>query len=111
MVIGNKAGGAARGFAGARGRHPAWPIARHVIARVGQIQWGGRHDQAWKRHENYGDCRSPWLAAGGKQPRANHHESLVQLCFDFYMIEAKPTNLGVRRLVRKADSTDDDGRC
>src|SRR5438094_6816444 len=51
---------------------------------------GNRTYQAWKRHENHGDCGSSWIAALG----ANHHEvRLVQLCFDFYMIEAKPENL------------------
>ena len=30
---------------------------------------GDRPDQAWKRHENHGDCGSPWLAAVGEHAR------------------------------------------
>ena len=63
--------------------------------RYGQ-RWrvGNRTNEARKRHENHGDCRSPWVAALGRTHAANHHEvRLVQLCFDFYMIEAKPENL------------------
>src|SRR5207342_2860809 len=63
--------------------------------RYGQ-RWrvGNRTNEARKRHENHGDCGSPWVAALGQHARANHHEvRLVQLCFDFYMIEAKPENL------------------
>ena len=53
-----------------------------------------RCDEARKGPENHGNCGSPWLAALGHTPAANHHEvRLVQLCFDFYMIEAKPANL------------------
>ena len=52
-----------------------------------------RCDEARKGPENHGNCGSPWLAALGTHA-ANHHEvRLVQLCFDFYMIEAKPENL------------------
>src|SRR5262249_26253907 len=55
---------------------------------------GGRRDKARKRHENHGHCGPSWLAALGSMHAANHHEvRLVQLCFDFYMIEAKPENL------------------
>jgi hypothetical protein len=47
-----------------------------------------------KRRENHGDCGSPWLAALVSTHAANHHEvRLVQLCFAFYMIEAKSENL------------------
>ena len=52
---------------------------------------GRKSDQrSAERHENHGDCGSPWLPP--RSPHAaNHHEvRLVQLCFDFYMIEAKP---------------------
>ncbi len=46
-----------------------------------------------KKPENHGDCGSPWIAALGQHHAANHHEvRLVQLCFDFYIIEAKPEN-------------------
>ena len=69
--------------------------------RYGQ-RWrvGNRTNEARKRHENHGDCGSPRVAALGQHDAANHHEvRLVQLCFDFYMIEAKPANLiGDRRL-------------
>ena len=52
-----------------------------------------RTNEARKRHENHGDCGSPWVAVVSTHA-ANHHEvRLVQLCFDFYMIEAKPENL------------------
>ena len=55
---------------------------------------GNRSYETRKRHENHGDCGSPWIAALGSTHAANHHEvRLVQLCFDFYMIEAKPKNL------------------
>ena len=63
--------------------------------RYGQ-RWrvGNRTNEARKRHENHGDCGSPWVAALVSTHAANHHEvRLVQLCFDFYMIEAKPENL------------------
>jgi hypothetical protein len=64
-----------------------------------------RHGQGWgvgsrsyetrKRHENHGDCGSlHGLPLSVSTHAANHHEvRLVQLCFDFYMIEAKPENL------------------
>src|SRR5215468_7498268 len=55
---------------------------------------GNRSYEARKRHENHGDCGSPWIAFSVSTHAANHHEvRLVQLCFDFYMIEAKPENL------------------
>jgi hypothetical protein len=57
--------------------------------------WRGRDwgNETRKRHENHGDCLSPWIIAIGTHA-ANHHEvRLVQLCFDFYMIKAKPENL------------------
>ena len=51
-------------------------------------------DKARKRHENHGDSGSAWIAAFGQRACGEHHEvRLVQLCFDFYMIEAKPENL------------------
>jgi hypothetical protein len=54
----------------------------------------GRTDQAWKRHENHGDRGRHSLPLSVSTHAANHHEvRLVQLCFDFYMIEAKPENL------------------
>src|SRR5262245_40722405 len=62
--------------------------------RYGQ-EWrvGNRSYEARKRHENHGDCRSG-LPFSVSTHAANHHEvRLVQLCFDFYMIEAKPENL------------------
>src|ERR1700724_2922736 len=55
---------------------------------------GNRTNEARKRHENHGDCGSPWCPLPASTHAANHHEvRLVQLCFDFYMIEAKPENL------------------
>ena len=55
---------------------------------------GNRTNEARKRHENHGDCGSPWVPLSVSTHAANHHEvRLVQLCFDFYMIEAKPENL------------------
>src|SRR5215831_12866888 len=56
---------------------------------------GDRTDEARKRHENHGNRGSSWIAALSVSTHAaNHHEvRLVQLCFDFYMIEAKPENL------------------
>ena len=45
---------------------------------------GNRTNEARKRHENHGDCGSPWVAALFSTHAANHHEvRLVQLCFDF----------------------------
>lgn len=50
--------------------------------------------EARKRSKNHGDCGSPLFAAfsehAGREPS---RVRLVQLCFDFYMIEAKPENL------------------
>ena len=63
--------------------------------RYGQ-RWrvGNRTNQARKRHENHGDCDRHQLSLSVSTHAANHHEvRLVQLCFDFYMIEAKPENL------------------
>ncbi len=55
---------------------------------------GSRNNEARKRHEDHGDCGSPWIAVLGQHARGEHHEvCLAQLCFDFYMIEAKPENL------------------
>src|SRR5258706_10178010 len=58
---------------------------------------GNRNYEARKGHENHGDCGSPWIAALGQHARGEPSRSpfgaLVQLCFDFYMIEAKPENL------------------
>src|SRR5438034_3529609 len=52
---------------------------------------GNRSYEARKRHENHGNCGSPLSVS---THAANHHEvRLVQLCFDFYMVEAKPENL------------------
>src|SRR5712672_1680114 len=52
---------------------------------------GNRSYEARKRHENHGDRGLPLSVS---THAANHHEvRLVQLCFDFYMIEAKPKNL------------------
>src|SRR5690242_6152803 len=54
----------------------------------------GRTDQAWKRHENQAILDRHGLPLSVSTHAANHHEvRLVQLCFDFYMIEAKPENL------------------
>jgi hypothetical protein len=53
-----------------------------------------RRYQARKRHENPGDCDRQGLPLSVSTHAAYHHEvRLVQLCFDFYMIEAKPQNL------------------
>ena len=50
--------------------------------------------KARKRHENHGDCHRHGLPLSVSTHAANHHEvRLVRLCFDFYMIEAKPENL------------------
>src|SRR5512133_1144754 len=55
---------------------------------------GNRSYEARKRHENHGDCRSSWIAALGQHARGVPSRSAFgQLCFDFYMIEAKPENL------------------
>src|SRR6266702_3741999 len=50
--------------------------------------------EARKRAKNHRDCGPPWIAALVSTHAANHHKvRLVQLCFDFYMIEAKRENL------------------
>src|SRR5215475_8023420 len=55
---------------------------------------GDRTDEARKRHENHGNRGSSWIAALGQHAcRQSPRLRLVQLCFDFYMIEAKPENL------------------
>src|SRR6516164_6458281 len=55
---------------------------------------GDRTDEARKRYENHGNRGSSWIAALGQHAcRQSPRSSLVQLCFDFYMIEAKPENL------------------
>src|SRR5262249_51166416 len=47
-----------------------------------------------KRRENHGDSGSPWTSAGGHDTRGEPSRvTLVQLTFDFYMIEARPENL------------------
>src|SRR4029453_19085949 len=64
--------------------------------RHGQGGGGGsRSYETRKRHENHGDCGSlHGLPLSVSTHAANPHEvSLVQLCFDFYRIEAKPENL------------------
>jgi hypothetical protein len=77
--------------------------ATFVIAKGG----GDRCNKARKRHENHGDRGSPWIAALGRTHAASHHEvRLVQLCFDFYMIEAKPENL-IRDHAYDSDLLDD----
>src|SRR6266403_2556122 len=54
---------------------------------------GDRTDEARERHENHGN-RGHGLPLSVSTHAANHHEvRLVQLCFNFYMIEAKPENL------------------
>src|SRR6266540_2382069 len=55
---------------------------------------GDRTDEARERHENHGNRGSSWIAALGQHAcRQSPRSSAVQLCFDFYMIEAKPENL------------------
>ena len=60
-----------------------------------KVAVGNRTNEARKRHENHErsvDRHGLPLSVGTHA--ANHHEvRLVQLCFDFYMIEAKPENL------------------
>ena len=54
-------------------------------------RWRGRRRRSEGKAENHGDCRSSRFALSVSTHAANHHEvRLVQLCFDFYMIEAKP---------------------
>src|SRR5215472_8370240 len=68
----------------------------HRCGRCYGQRWqvGNRTNEARKSHENHGDCGSPWVAAVGQHARSEPSRSpLVQLCFDFYMIEAKPENL------------------
>jgi hypothetical protein len=44
----------------------------------------------------------PLLPLSVSTHAANHHEArLVQLCFDFYMIEAKPENFDRRSRLRQ----------
>ena len=62
--------------------------ATFAMAKGGGAEIGSY--EARKGPENHGDCGSPWLAALGEHPC---RVRLVQLCFDFYMIEAKPENL------------------
>lgn len=53
-----------------------------------------RSYEAREKPENHSDCGSPWLALSVSTHAASHHEvRLVQLRFDFCMIEAKPQNL------------------
>ena len=55
---------------------------------------GSRNNEARKRHEDHGVVDRHGLPLSVSTHAANHHEvRLVQLCFDFYMIEAKPENL------------------
>ena len=55
---------------------------------------GSRNNEARKRHEDHGVVDRHGLSLSVSTHAANHHEvRLVQLCFDFYMIEAKPENL------------------
>src|SRR6516165_8182564 len=63
--------------------------------RDGEGWWGGdRTDEARERYENHGNRGSSWIAALGQHAcRQSPRRSLGQLCFDFYMIEAKPENL------------------
>ena len=67
-------------------------FGRGCDVRHGQRWWiGNRNNEGRKRHENHGDCGSPWLAALDQHARCE--PSRLQLCFDFYMIEAKLENL------------------
>ena len=71
---------------------------------------GDRSNQAWKRHENHGDVDRHGLPLSVSTHAANHHEvRLVQLCFDFYMIEAKPETL-IGDRAYDSDPLDDDLR-
>ena len=55
---------------------------------------GNRPDQAWKRHEIRGDRGWSGLPLSVTPMRQIIMRcALVQLCFDFYMIEAKPESL------------------
>ena len=63
--------------------------ATFVMAKGGGV--GNRTNEARKRHENHGNCGSPWVAALGQHARGEPSRSpLGERCFDFYMIEAKP---------------------
>src|SRR5262245_29154824 len=55
---------------------------------------GDRTDEARERHENHGNRGSSWIVALGQHAcRQSPRSSAGTLCFDFYMIEAKPENL------------------
>ena len=65
--------------------------ARFAPAKGGDSGWV---DQAQQRREEPGTCRTIWLPISISTHVANHHEvTLVQLSFDFYMLEAKPQKL------------------
>src|SRR6201987_3623859 len=62
--------------------------------RYGQ-RWriGNRTNEARKRPENHGDCRSPWVAALGQHARGEPSRSPLGAALLRNMIEAKPENL------------------
>jgi len=66
------------------------------VPQLSRPRAGGRDraDHARQRHDHHSDCRSSRSVTRGSPHAANHHEvTLVQLTFEFYMIEAKPENL------------------
>jgi transposase len=66
---------------------------RDVCGCQGRRRCGGAHE-TWQRGEDPGDCRCHGLPLSVSTHAANHHEvTLVQLSFDFYMLEAKPEHL------------------
>jgi hypothetical protein len=55
---------------------------------------GNRSYEARKRHENRGDCGSPWIAALGQHARGGPSRSpFGAAMFRLLLIEAKPENL------------------
>src|SRR6516165_8096138 len=78
---------------GRPGRKPV-PTRRVLEAVLWILNTGAQWHMLPQSYPNYKTVDRHGLPLSVSTHAANHHEvRLVQLCFDFYMIEAKPENL------------------
>ena len=80
--------------------------------RYGQ-RWrvGNRTNEARKRHENHGDCGSPWVAALGQHARGEPSRSpFGAAMLRLYTIEAKPEKFLIGDRAYDSDPLDEELR-